>query len=154
MRARSTPVTNRCVPHILNWRASTSQHTQNCCGSAHAYGEKGGETAMSMKTTSESRGLSIWTPEFVQVSLEWLALRAALAQRRAIWLTRLFDASLVWREPGDSRARLLVIEKGEVALNAAPWTQAHRHRCHRVSAVPSLLVVRPSLSPPSIACGY
>ena len=57
-------------------------------------------------------GLSIWTPEFVQVSLEWLALRAALAQRRAIWLTRLFDASLVWREPGDSRARLLDAAEG------------------------------------------
>jgi DNA polymerase-3 subunit epsilon len=63
------------------------------------------------------RRLSIWTPESVQVSLEWLALRAALARRRAIWLTRLADSSLVWREPGDSCARLIVIEKGEVALN-------------------------------------
>ena len=53
-------------------------------------------------------------PEFVQVSLEWLALRAALARRRAIWLTRLFDSSVVWREPGDSCARLIVIEEGEV----------------------------------------
>jgi hypothetical protein len=65
------------------------------------------------------RGLTIWTPEFVQVSLEWLALRAALARRRAIWLTRLFDSSLVWREPGESCARLIVIEKGEVALSTA-----------------------------------
>jgi DNA polymerase III subunit epsilon len=65
------------------------------------------------------RGLTAWTPEFVQVSLEWLALRAALARRRAIWLTRLFDSSVVWREPGDSCARLIVIEKGEVALTAA-----------------------------------
>jgi DNA polymerase-3 subunit epsilon len=48
------------------------------------------------------RGLSLWTPEFVQVSLERLALRAALARRRAMWLTRLFDSSVVWREPGDS----------------------------------------------------
>jgi DNA polymerase-3 subunit epsilon len=63
-------------------------------------------------------GLSIWTPEFVQVSLEWLALRAALARRRAIWLTRLVDSSVVWREPGDTRARLIVIEKGAVALSA------------------------------------
>jgi DNA polymerase-3 subunit epsilon len=29
------------------------------------------------------RGLTVWTPEFVQVSLEWLALRAALARRTA-----------------------------------------------------------------------
>jgi DNA polymerase III subunit epsilon len=65
------------------------------------------------------RGVTVWTPEFVQVSLEWLALRAALARRRAIWLTRLVDSSVVWREPGDSGARLIVIENGEVALSAA-----------------------------------
>jgi DNA polymerase-3 subunit epsilon len=65
------------------------------------------------------RGVSVLTPEFVHVSLEWLALRAALARRRAIWLTRLFDSSVVWREPGDSCARLIVIEEGEVALSAA-----------------------------------
>jgi DNA polymerase III subunit epsilon len=64
-------------------------------------------------------GLTVWTPEFVQVSLEWLALRAALARRRAIWLTRLFDSSVVWREPGDTCARLIVIEKAEVGLSAA-----------------------------------
>ena len=63
------------------------------------------------------RRATVWTPEFVQVSLEWLALRTALARRLAIWLTRLADSSVVWHEPGDSRARLLVIEKGEVALN-------------------------------------
>jgi DNA polymerase-3 subunit epsilon len=65
------------------------------------------------------RGFTGWTQEFVQVSLEWLALRAALARRRAIWLTRLVDSSVVWREPGDSCARLIVIEKGAVALSAA-----------------------------------
>ncbi len=70
-------------------------------------------------TNDANPGLSIWTPEFVQVSLEWLALRAALARRRAIWLTRLVDSSVVWREPGDSRARVIVIEMGEVALSAA-----------------------------------
>ena len=58
-------------------------------------------------------------PEFVQVSLEWLALRAALGRRRAIWLTRLFDSSVVWREPGDSCGRLIVIEEGDVSLSAA-----------------------------------
>jgi hypothetical protein len=44
------------------------------------------------------RGLTVWTPEFVQVSLEWLGLRAALARRRAIWFTRLFDSSGVARD--------------------------------------------------------
>ena len=65
------------------------------------------------------RGVTVWTPEFVQVSLEWLALRAALARRRAIWLTRLFDSSVVWREPVDSCARLIVIEKSDVVLSGA-----------------------------------
>jgi DNA polymerase-3 subunit epsilon len=65
------------------------------------------------------RGLSVWTAEFVQVSLEWLALRTALARRRAIWFPRLFDSSVVWREPGDSCTRLIVIENGEVVLSTA-----------------------------------
>jgi DNA polymerase-3 subunit epsilon len=65
------------------------------------------------------RRSTVWTPELVQVSLEWLALRAALARRRAIWLTRLFDSSVVWREPDDGCARLIVIENGEVALSRA-----------------------------------
>ena len=65
------------------------------------------------------RGLTVWTPQFVQVSLEWLALRAALARRRAIWLTRLFDSSVVWHEPVDSCARLIVIENSEVVLSGA-----------------------------------
>jgi DNA polymerase III subunit epsilon len=63
------------------------------------------------------RGVTVWTPEFVQVSLEWLALRAALARRRAIWVTRLFDSSVVWREPADSCPRLIVIENSEVVLS-------------------------------------
>ena len=70
------------------------------------------------------RGVTVWTPEFVQVSLEWLALRAALARRRAIWLTRLFDSSVVWREPSDSSARLMVIENGEVVLREAVGAHA------------------------------
>jgi DNA polymerase-3 subunit epsilon len=65
------------------------------------------------------RGVTVWTPELVHVSLEWLTLRAALARRRAIWLTRLFDSSVVWREPGERCARLIVIEKGDVVLSAA-----------------------------------
>ena len=70
------------------------------------------------------RGFTGWTPEFVQVSLEWLALRAALARRRAIWLTRLVDSSVVWREPGGSCARLIVIENGEVVVSTAVDTNA------------------------------
>jgi DNA polymerase-3 subunit epsilon len=70
------------------------------------------------------RGSTVWTPELVQVSLESLALRAALARRRAIWLTRLFDSSLVWREPGDSCPRLIVIENGEVVSSTAADTHA------------------------------
>src|ERR671911_227221 len=52
------------------------------------------------------RGVTVWTPEFVRVSLEWLVLRAALARRRAIWLTRLFDSSVVWRGGRGNCARL------------------------------------------------
>jgi len=63
------------------------------------------------------RGVTGWTPEFVQVSLEWLTLRAALARRRAIWLTRLADSSVVWREPDSSGARLIVIENSELVLS-------------------------------------
>ena len=55
----------------------------------------------------------------MQASLEWLALRAALGRRRAISLTRLYDSSVVWREPCDSCGRLIVIEEGDVSLSAA-----------------------------------
>jgi hypothetical protein len=65
------------------------------------------------------RRVTVWTPEFVQVSLEWLALRAALARRRAIWFTRLVDSSVVWREPADPCGRLIVIENSEVVLSGA-----------------------------------
>jgi hypothetical protein len=58
--------------------------------------------------------LTVWTAELVQVSLEWLALRAALARRRAIWLTRLVDSSVVWRESDGECTRLIVIQNGEV----------------------------------------
>ena len=70
------------------------------------------------------RGVTVWTPEFVQLALEWLALRAALARRRALWLTRLFDSSVVWREPADSYARLMVIENGELVVSRAVGAEA------------------------------
>ena len=66
----------------------------------------------------EARRITTWTPELVQRSLEWLALRGALARRRAIWLTRLVEASVLWTEPGTAAARLLVIEDGEIVVNA------------------------------------
>jgi DNA polymerase-3 subunit epsilon len=69
--------------------------------------------------TESDRGATTWTPDGVRVALERLALRAALAQRRAIWLTLLFDSSVVWREPVDSCARLLVIENSEVMSSEA-----------------------------------
>jgi hypothetical protein len=34
-----------------------------------------------------------------------------------MWLTRLVDASVVWREPGAAEARLIVIEGGEIVLS-------------------------------------
>jgi len=64
------------------------------------------------------RSIATWTPELVQVSIEWLALRAAFDRRRALWLTRLVDASVVWTEPGAEGARLIVIEGGEVVVAA------------------------------------
>jgi DNA polymerase-3 subunit epsilon len=67
--------------------------------------------------TDTDRGVTAWTPELVHVSLEWLALRAALARRRALWLTRMADASVVWREPGAAHARVMVIERGEIVLS-------------------------------------
>jgi DNA polymerase-3 subunit epsilon len=66
----------------------------------------------------ETQAITTWTPELVRRSLEWLALRGALARRRATWLTRLVDASVVWTEPGTAGARLIVLENGEVRLNA------------------------------------
>ena len=65
------------------------------------------------------RGVTAWTPELVQMSLEWLALRAALARRRAIWLAWLFDSSVVWREPGGAGPRLIVVENGALASSGA-----------------------------------
>jgi DNA polymerase-3 subunit epsilon len=56
-----------------------------------------------------------WTPALVVADLEWLALRCALAARRARWLTGLVESTLVWSEPPVGGARLLVIEDGEVA---------------------------------------
>lgn len=60
-----------------------------------------------------------WTPEQVQVALERLVLRATLARRRARWLTRLVEATVVWSEPGSPDARLIAIERGDIAAREA-----------------------------------
>ena len=62
------------------------------------------------------------TPEDIQSDLERVALRAALARRRAKWVTRLVDAAIVWQEPGADRARLIVIEHGEIITRT--WVDA------------------------------
>jgi DNA polymerase-3 subunit epsilon len=61
-------------------------------------------------------------PEDIQSDLERVALRAALARRRAKWVTRLVDAAIVWQEPGADRTRLIVIEHGEIITRA--WVDA------------------------------
>jgi DNA polymerase-3 subunit epsilon len=66
----------------------------------------------------EGYAVAAWTPELVQRALEWLALRGAHARRRAIWLTRLVEASVVWTEPGAAVRRLLLVEGGDVTLRA------------------------------------
>jgi DNA polymerase-3 subunit epsilon len=60
-------------------------------------------------------------PEEIQSDLERVALRAALARRRAKWVARLVDAAIVWQEPGADRARLIVIEHGEIIRRA--WVE-------------------------------
>lgn len=101
----STPVTSGCSRRIARCHASTSRRTSGCYSSAHACGEKverDRDLDEDEDTTGPDRRVTAWTPELVQVSLEWLALRAALARRRAMWLTRLVDVSVVWREPAST----------------------------------------------------
>ncbi len=68
--------------------------------------------------------VGVWTPENVQRSLECIALRAALARRRAMWFTRLADATVVWREPGDCQEHLIIIENGDITLRVSIDTAA------------------------------
>src|SRR5919204_1294716 len=108
-----------CATHAELSRIDVSAHVKLLRLGTRLWREGRRDRDVDEDNASETRrGVTVWTPELVQVSLEWLALRAALARRRAIWLTRLFDSSVVWREPGDSGARLIVLEKGELALRA------------------------------------
>ena len=109
-----------CATHAEMSRVDLSAHAKLLRLGTRLWREGRRDRDVDEDETNETRrALTVWTPEVVQVSLEWLALRAALARRRAIWLTRLVDSSVVWREPGDSCARLIVIEKGEVVLSTA-----------------------------------
>lgn len=78
----------------------------------------GDEGDMEEAPTEEASPRRDWTPELAQLSMEWLAIRGALALRRARWLTRLSEATLTFRERG-AEPRLLVLEAGALAGRAA-----------------------------------
>lgn len=59
-----------------------------------------------------------WTTDTVRVALEQLVVGAALAVRRARWLARLADASILFAEPGVEGGRLLVFDRGECVERA------------------------------------
>jgi DNA polymerase III subunit epsilon len=109
-----------CATHPEMSRADLSAHARLLRLGTRLWREGRRDRDRDEDDTNETgRGLTAWTPEFVQLSLEWLALRAALARRRAIWLTRVFDSTVVWRERGADCARLIEIENGDVVLSAA-----------------------------------
>jgi DNA polymerase III subunit epsilon len=109
-----------CATHAELSRVDLSAHTKLLRLGTRLWREGRRDRDVDEDEAHETRrALTVWTPEFVQVSLERLALRAALARRRAIWLTRLFDSSVVWRERVGSCARLIVIENSEVVLSGA-----------------------------------
>jgi DNA polymerase III subunit epsilon len=107
-----------CATHTELSRVDLSEHSKLLRLGTRLWREGRRDRDVDEDDTNDATpGLSVWTPEVVQRSLEWLALRAALARRRAIWLTRLFDSSVVWREPDGKCARLIVIENGELVLS-------------------------------------
>lgn len=59
------------------------------------------------------------TPDEAFSALEWIAVRGALALRRARWLTRLADSTLVWSERGLDGSRLVVLQGGELTARAS-----------------------------------
>jgi hypothetical protein len=117
MRGHSARVTTDCAPRIPSLRSSLYARLLRLGTRLWREGRRDRDVDDDQDATDTGRGVKEWTPELVHVSLEWLALRAALARRRALWLTRLVDASMVWREPGAARARLTVIERGEIVLS-------------------------------------
>lgn len=63
-------------------------------------------------------GSGRWSPDASTFKAGYERLCAAHRELSRMWLTRLVDASVVWREPG-SGTRLMVIENGEIALSTA-----------------------------------
>ena len=57
-----------------------------------------------------------WDADTVREALEETVRRAAHAVRRGRWLVRLCECSLAWDEPGRPEPRLLVVERGAVAV--------------------------------------
>jgi hypothetical protein len=57
-----------------------------------------------------------WDLARVRRRLDRSLVRGAQLLRRARWLALLSDSAVAFREPQDTRARLLVIERGEIAL--------------------------------------
>jgi DNA polymerase-3 subunit epsilon len=109
-----------CATHPELSRVDLSAHARLLRLGTRLWRERRRDRDAAEDDANDTRpALNVWTPEFVQVSLEWVALRAALARRRAIWLTRLADSSVVWREPGSSGVRLVVIENAEIVLSKA-----------------------------------
>ena len=106
-----------CATHLELSRADLSPHVRLLRLGTRLWreGRRDRDVDDDQGATDTDRGITAWTPELVGLSLEWLALRAALARRRAMGLTRLVGASLVWREPGAARARLMVIERADIA---------------------------------------
>jgi len=62
----------------------------------------------------EEREERLRDPKDVAAALESTVRRGAHFVRRARWLRRLCEASLVWRPPGADRRRLLVLERGRI----------------------------------------
>jgi hypothetical protein len=93
---------------------------------------KDGEEAESLEgPASDPRG---WVPARVARHLERAVAQAYRAYRRASWLSLLMNAEVVYREPGSSRVRLLVVERGvvvegrDVALDYRPSRRVQRLR--------------------------
>jgi DNA polymerase III subunit epsilon len=106
-----------CAAHPELWRHNVGAHDRLLRLGTRLWRE--GRRDRDVEAEEEPRGIRTWTPVLVQRSLEWLVLRAALARRRAVWLTRLVEASVRWTEPGTTTARLIVTECGEIVVNTS-----------------------------------
>ena len=80
-----------------------------------------------------------WDPERVARHIERALAQAYQAYRRARWLRRLHDCDVVYREPTETLARLLLIREGALAQasDVPPrWVPTH---CVRAEAEPHAL---------------